>query len=438
MASPVGCGTRRRLLPALIFAAGLSISAGIAHGAAAPEERLREVEALVAAGRLDEAEALVAPLRNIEQPALPALFLSGMIHLARGRHAQAAEDFRAMLVRDPTLLRPRLELGRALYLAGDYQTSRYHFEQALAAPLPDTVRQNVLTYIGAIRNRVPSFALSLDIVSDSNPKQATSSRTIEIAGQTFVLNEDARAEEEYGLLATLQAKFPLPSNPDLYLTGYGEIYDYPGRDLDQLYLQVMGGKYFPGARHEFNVEAGIHHGSYQGRGLYSGPAARVAYGIRLRPNLFLTAGLDAREFNYEDYRYLTGWQYSQNLELRYALSTDKSIRPGLFFIQHDAQEAPYAYDAMGITVRYTQEWRGGWIAGLYAQYGVFRYRGDDVLLGVARDDDEWRVELSLTNRALVIKGFAPRLTLGAVERDSTIDLYAFDRRYVRLGFTREF
>ena len=25
-----------------------------------------------------------------------------------------------------------------------------------------------------------------------------------------------------------------------------------------------------------------------------------------------------------------------------------------------------------------------------------------------------------------------------IERDSTIDLYAFDRRYVRLGFTREF
>jgi len=425
------------LVAVLILAAGL-IGADVAHGADAPDDRVREAEALVAAGRLDEAEALLVQLRAGQQPDLQALFLSGMVHLARGRHAQAAEDFRAMLVRDPTLLRPRLELARALYLAGDYQSARYHFEQVLAAPLPDTVRQNVLIYIGAIRNRVPSFVLSLDVVSDSNPKQATSSRTIEIAGQTFVLNDEARAEDEYGLLATVQAKFPLPSNPDLYLTGYGEIYDYPGRDLDQLYLQVMGGKYFPGTRHEFNVEVGIHHGSYQGRGLYSGPTARGAYGIRLRPNLFLTAGLDAREFDYEDYGYLTGWQYSQNLELRYAISTDKSIRPGLFFIQHDAREAPYAYDAMGLTLRYTQEWRGGWIAGLYGQYGVFRYRGDDVLLGVAREDDEWRVELSLTNRALVIKGFAPRLTLGAVERDSTIDLYAFDRRYVRLGFTREF
>ena len=395
-------------------------------------------EALLAANRLDEAEALVAQLRAAPDPDLQTIFLSGMIHVARGRYTQAAEEFRLMLARDPTLLRPRLELARALYLAHDYQGARYHFEQVLAAPLPDTVRQNVLAFIGDIRNRVPSFAFTLDLVSDSNPKQATSSKTIEIAGQSFVLSPDSRAEEEVGLLATVQAKFPIPSNPELYASGYVEVYDYPQRDLDQLYLQLMGGKYFPGARHEFNVEAGMHYGSYQGRTLYSGPAARMAYGVRLRPNVFFTASLDAREFAYDDYTYLTGWQFSQSVELRYAISTDKSVRPGFFLVQRDAEEDPYAYDGAGVSLRYVQEWRGGWIASLSGQYARYRYRAADLLAGIRRDDDEWRVELTLANRLLTFKGFAPRLTLSAAERDSDIELYAYDRRYVRVGFTREF
>lgn len=401
-------------------------------------EQLRAAEAFLARGRLDEAETIVAPLRQAQHPELQALFLSGMIYVARGRYEEAAAAFRTMLARDPTLLRPRLELARALYLAHDYQSARYHFEQALAAALPDTVRENVLAYISAIRNRVPSFVMSLDIVSDSNPKQATSSRYVEIGGQTFRLNDDARAQEGYGLVATLQGKLPLPSDPTWYLAGFGELYDYSARDLDQLYLQALGGKHFPGTKHEFNLEAGVHYGAYQGKSLYQGAAARLGYAVRLRPSVLLTAMLDTREFDYVDYTYLSGWQFAQNVELRYAISTDRSVRPSLFFIQHDADEAPYAYDAIGMGLRYIQEWKGGWIAGLYAQYGASKYRDADILAGVTRHDVEWRAELTLTNRLLTLRGFAPRLALGAVERTSNIDLYTFDRRYVRVGFTREF
>ena len=96
-------------------------------------------------------------LRRADPPALQVLFLSGAIALARGKYEDAAAEFRLMLVRDPTLLRPRLELARALYLAGDYQTARYHFEQVLSAPLPEPVRNNVLAYLTQIRERVPSL-----------------------------------------------------------------------------------------------------------------------------------------------------------------------------------------------------------------------------------------------------------------------------------------
>ena len=44
----------------------------------------------------------------------------------------------------------------------------------------------------------------------------------------------------------------------------------------------------------------------------------------------------------------------------------------------------------------------------------------------------------LTNRKLVFRGAAPTLTLGYVDRGSNIELYAFNRTYVRVGITKEF
>jgi Flp pilus assembly protein TadD len=132
---------------------------------AATDEEIATATRLLASGRLEEAEPLVARLRREEAPPLQVLFLSGAIFLERGRYDDAAEEFRRMLVRDPTLLRPRLELARALFLAGDYQAARYHFEQVLSVPLPETVRNNVLAYLTLIRERVPSLVLSLDLQS---------------------------------------------------------------------------------------------------------------------------------------------------------------------------------------------------------------------------------------------------------------------------------
>ncbi|HZP88478.1 MAG TPA: surface lipoprotein assembly modifier [Burkholderiales bacterium] len=402
------------------------------------EDDQRVAASLLANGRIAEAEEIVGRLRGVESPDLQTLFLSGLLHIERGRYDRAASEFRIMLSRDPTLLRPRLELARALFLARDYQGARYHFEQVLAAPLPDTVRANVLGYIGAIRNRLPSFAFSAEIISDSNPKQATSSKIVEIAGQPFVLTKKSRAHEEYGLQLTGQAKVPLANNPSWYASGYIENYDYPGRDFDQTYIQAVGGKHLEFDSHELDLELGAHYAAYQGTDLYRGPLARGSYAKRLLPNLWAGLYLDARKFDYQDFPYLNGWQTAETLELRYAISTNKSFFPSLFLIQHDARDSAWAFDAVGVGARYVHEWKGGWITRLSIQYSTYRYEGRDFFFDKVRSDHEWRSEISIGNRLLAYRGFIPRLILGIVDHRSNINLYAFDRVYVRAGVTKEY
>lgn len=403
-----------------------------------PAEEIVEATRLLESGHIDEAQAIVLRLRALPNPDLQVLFLSGALYAIKGRYSDAAEEFRLMLARDPTLVRPRLELARALFMAREYNAARYHFEQVLASPLPEMVRINVLNYLTLIRERVPSFVFSFDIVSDSNPKQATSSSIVEIGGLLYQLNQSALAQRAVGALVTAQGKVPLPSDPSWFVRGYVEHYDFPGGDLDQGYGQLLAGKHVDLGPHGLDFEGGAHLATYAGHTLYQGATWRVADFIRVGQTYALNLAVEARDLRYEDFPFLSGWQYVGNAEIRHAISPASSIFGGLTYIRGVAAEDPYAFVGYGINVRYTHEFKGGWIGSVFYQYSWYGFEGADPFFGVVRVDNDNRAELSVTNRYLSYRGFAPRLTVGMDDRRSNIDLYSYHRIYVRIGVVTEF
>jgi outer membrane protein len=428
---------RARLAAAALLA--LLAAAATPARSETTEQEIATATALFDSGRVDEAGVIVTRLRQADPPALQVLFLSGAIALSRGKYEAAASEFRLMLVRDPTLLRPRLELARALYLSGDYQTARYHFEQVLSAPLPEPVRNNVLAYLTQIRERVPSLVMSLDVILDSNPGQATSAEFVNIGGQLFRVNNPSQGETEIGMLYTAYGKLPLPRDPSWFATAYAELYDFSGASMDSSYLQALAGKHFDWGRHSVDLQAGGHYAGFQGTDLYTGPTWRVSDFLRFYQSVSLTVGLDGRELDYQpQYQYLSGWQYIAFSELYAALTPAQSLRGGVAWIQDDAADAAYAYQGPAVHLRYVQEWRGGWIGSLFARYSQLDFQAPDPFFGTTRVDRELRYELAVMNRRLQYRGFMPRITVGQVDHDSNIPIYAFNRTYVRLGVVREF
>lgn len=402
------------------------------------DPRLLQAEALFAQQDFVALKPLLASLKQEAPPHLAVLFLSGMLASQEGDYAKAADAFRAMLTRDPSLIRPRLELALALQKSGDRQAAKYHYEQALAANLPDSVKRNVYQQLGDIRERLPSVRLSVDVVTDSNPKQTTSSHVINIGGLPYILNDTGSAKSVTGLLVTADASLPLPSNPSWYAHAYGEAYEYPGRELDLLYGDASVGKRFDFGQHSVSLETGVHGSIYQHKTLYAGILTRSSVFMRPLPKLALLLDASFKTYDYTSLPYLSGNMISIGITNIYVPSPSQRWDFSANMAKYSADEAAYSYTQPGLSARFVQEWPGGWITGLRLQGLVADYAAPDPFFGETRHDKEGRVEIDLLNRKLKLWAFSPKLLMGYVKRSSNLDLYSYDRAYLRVGLSTEF
>lgn len=406
--------------------------------AVATNARIAEAEALFASNKIAELKPLLAELKQDNPPYLAVLFLSGMVANFEGDYAAAANEFRAMLTRDPTLIRPRLELALALQKNGDRQTAKYHYEQVLAANLPDSVKRNVYQQLGDIRERLPSVRLSVDVVSDSNPKQTTNSRVIQIGGLSYVLNDAGSAKSVLGLLVTADASLPLPSNPSWYAHAYGEVYEYPSRELDLMYGEASIGKRFDKGEHSLALEVGLHGSSYQDRALYQGYLARTNVFMRPMPKLAVVIDASVKSYDYKSLKYLNGNLVSVGINNIYVPSLTQRWDLGVNLSKNNADEAAYSFTQPGLSARFIQEWSGGWITGARLQGLIASYDAPDPFFGETRRDKEARIEVDVLNRKLKLWAFSPKLLMGYVKRNSNLELYSYDRIYIRAGLSTEF
>lgn len=406
--------------------------------AAGDDPRVAEAGRLFAQQDYIRLQPLIETLRDVPEPHLEVLFISGRLHMQAGRFDRAAQEFRLMLARDPSLVRPRLELALALQEAGDRQGAKYHYEQVLAGELPAPVLRNIHRRLLDIREREPSVRLTLELSSDSNPKQATQSRVVNIGGRAYVLDENSHAERVSGVAGTADVHWPLPGDPNWFAHVYGELYDYPGRAVDSQYVQAALGKRSEWGQHHVSFELGGHTYRRHGDKQYDGGTVRGTGFLRLLPKLALTGEVSLKTLNYPDLPYLTGSMSSLSATAIHVPEPARRWELGAGVTRYRAREAAYTYTQPSMTARLVQEWQGGWITGVRTQVLFTDFGAPDPFFGEARHEKEIRLEFDVLNRKLKWWSFSPRFLVGYASRDSNLALYDFKRAYGRIGLTREF
>jgi tetratricopeptide (TPR) repeat protein len=410
----------------------------VAVQAADLDDKLLEGQKMLAARNYAALRELLAPLLAEKAPPLEALFLAGMAAEMRGDYPMAIKYFRAMLTRDPALIRPRLELARSLQLDGQFDAAKYHYEQVLAGRLPDAVRRNINRELNDIRTRSPSFRFSFELASDTNPDQITSSKTVMIGGLPYTLTNYNQGKVKWGAAITMDMLYPFPQDPRWFAETYLLDYEYPGRSLDSMFGLATIGRRFKQGNDEYTLSVGGQVSTFQDQSQYRGGIVHAtSLWVRL-PSFAWRGDASVRTFDYSQLSPLNGKLGSLGLMATFIPNPTRRWELGFGINRYVAQDASYSYTQPIVNAHVSQEWTGGWITGLNIQGLHSSYDDPDPFFGLQRRDTEGRIEFEVLNRKIQWHGFSPQLHLGYDRRDSNLDLYAYRRFYSRIGISTSF
>lgn len=397
------------------------------------------------AGRFGDAEAIYAALARdpAQEIRSEARFRLGMMLADQQRYQDAALAFRAILDEQPEATRVRLELARVLAAMGDEGRARQQLRQAQAAGLPPEVQQVVNRFASALRsNRKFGGNFELAMAPDSNINRSTDSKTLDIAGAPFVLDNDARETSGLGVHLTGQVYARLPLSTRLTLvprvSGDGTFYDksqfndVSGSALIGIEWQSGGDRVIPSVGGTLRT--------YGGRAY-----ARTAnFDLRWTHRLGKRAQSDI-SFSYGRTHYTRnalqdGDLFSLSVGVERALTARSGVGVTLSAQRQTAFDPQFSTTSGGATLL---GWRDMGKVTLFANVTARRLESDAPYLGQSFGLDrrkEWylRGGLGAAFRQIEVAGFSPILRVAYERNFSTVTLFDYRRTSVDIGITRAF
>ncbi len=412
------------------------------HQVLSRKEFLAMVERLIAAGRVDEAEALNERLPDEGVFAFDKRFIAARIAQLRGDHATAEKIYRQMLVADPNLHRVRLELARSLFERGNFEAADYNFRLVLAANIPEAVRARIRNYLAQMRrDKWWTGSFQFAIVPDTNINTGPSSREVSIFGLPFRLSDDTKKKSGIGVEVSASGDVRPRIGPNLRLALGGRLYAreyFSGGDFDDRLATLRVGPIYAHDRGEVGF-FGLGTRRWFAHDPYSITLGGRAFGdYDLTSRFRVAGGVTVLDIDLDDGTRLDGRYYGIDARLSYTFD-DRSI--GRVFggwAVNDRNDPGESYDFYRLGIGYSRELPFGLIAYVAPEVRFRNYHGQPSLFEEDRDDIMYRIESRLTLRQLIIRDFAPFVTLAYEVNDSSIDFFEYDRLRGSIGFTKRF
>ncbi|PWR25508.1 surface lipoprotein assembly modifier [Zavarzinia aquatilis] len=380
-----------------------------------------------------------------EQLRTEAEFREGLQAVAGGDYAAAIAIFDAILARDASLVRVRLELARALFLAGDQdERARFQFERVLSADLPQAVQDNVEKFLNAIRKRRRwTLSAELAIVPDSNINGGPDSREVNLVwfpGRPFELSDSATRKSGVGLYSAVNGsyRFDLADHWRLQTSGGLSQRTFTDSEFDDTVLSVTTGPRYLLERGEIGIGLTAYHCWY---GL--DPYNRFV-GLQIDGNYLLSRSVRAEAaFRIGDDRSALdfgrdGLSTDGSVTLRYAVLPELLLYTAASAQREDFDNAFYANVGAGLTAGIYGDLPWGFSAGGSIRVARTWYDGYQPAFATTREDESRQYTAFILNRRINVWRVTPSLRYTHIDNDSNIPIYSYGRDLFQIGVTKEF
>ena len=363
---------------------------------------------------------------------------------------RAIAAFRAILVRRPGLVRPRLELARAFFLKEEDTLAKRHFEQVLAGDLPPAVAANIQRLLNIMRARRRWEArFGLAIAPDSNLNAASGTRTIFLDTRygrlPFTRQGDVAPKSGLGLSVWGGGEYQYPLAPRWRLRSGADasVRKYKGGDFDRHFLSAhLGPRRLIDARTEASLLATVDRQWTAGMPETDRFGLRLEAKHRLTPRLAMFSRASAVRRNCRDCNHLDGPEGNVSLGASWVALPILRVGGSAGWNWARANSEHWRTDGPRASLGATLALPAGFTVGLRASLQRTEYQGQwfahSTIDRQPREDETQILSLSVHNRAFTVLGFSPRLSLINEQRETNAQALDYERNRGELSFVRQF
>ena len=368
-------------------------------------------------------------------------FLLAELDARQGKLDAAVDRLRKLLSRQPELIRVRLDYALALFRLHQDDSAEYNFRLALASDLPDSVRENVMRYLHAIRaRRRYEVDATASIAPDTNINAATGQSEITLFGLPLTLNEEAKKKSGVGAVASVFGEYRFPLTDQLRLRSNVNLWraDYPGGKFDDMIWRAEVGPQL--LLRDWDVSVlGVFTERWFGNDPYdtgAGPRVELAYhGLK---RWRLVGDVEYLRLNYHTQTFLNGDYVSTNFSPAFYVTSTSYLRPVIGFFRQSTADPTFSDVGYRMGFGYHQEFPYGVTIEGQPELFLSYYDAPDALFGTTRRDRTLRLVFSIYKRDWLIFGFDPVFSYIRTDNNSNQPLFSFHRNQFQLGFTKEF
>jgi outer membrane protein len=411
---------------------------------------LAAAERLVLARQFDAARPLIAALENVPGREMERRFLAGYVAVETGDVKEAIHQFRAILASQPRQTRVRMELARALMIAGDQSAADHHLRLASQdRELPPEIAATIRSARGVIRDqRAWHFSFDFGFAPDSNINNATSAEQVDVlvspnTRRTFTLNDDARAKSAVGVTGSFSGGVRLKSSDKTawLVDADGQFTHYDNDDFDDYMVQLAAGPEF-----KLSPKTNV---TVQAVGLqrwFGGRTAQQQVGVKsgLQTDLDkgerLGAQFDVRHTASSFGSAYDGWQYGAYGTYERVIARSMVASASLFIRRESLESGTPSNTEAGFNLGVGGELKHGVNAGLSGGLSYARYDDPQIVFSMtdARHDLRGTVRAYVGSRAIRILGFSPSITYTFTHVGSNYAFYDSDRHRIRFALAHYF
>lgn len=408
---------------------------------AATRDRVADIEALISQGQFDVARQQLTALETPRKTDNQVQFLLALLDIHDHKFRDAVQRLRQILIREPGTARVRLELGRALFLDGNYGAAERQFRLARAGQLPQAVQLNVDRYLGAIRQRKRfSVDLAFALAPDSNINAGPASDAVTIYGLPFQLSQDARANSGVGATADAAIEWapPVTGRTGLRLGVQAHHAQYRASQFNDSTVATYAGTRLIRKLWTFDLTGTLAQRWYGGKRYSRTAGGAVSANFTADRKTELSATIGAYSIVYPNFSDQDGLQTGITLGAARALSPRSIVRTTIGLNWQTARIAPLANHRQTLGIEWFRDFPGGLSLALAPSITRIGYDAPLAAFGATRDDRQISVQTRLQSRRIDFHGFTPRVGYIFTRNFSTIPLYRFTRNRFEFGIVRSF